>query len=250
MHKKLFSIGLVAMFAMVAVFAMSGTASAGFQFGNCLKAKALGEGPGSTCGTSHVFTPFATTTENLKHEVVPSYQAVLTKKPGLTEDSVLETPAFGSGLKCKGLSGQGVDTNVAGNGISEQVLTFEKCIGTGPVLEPCQKEVELKKQKLNGTEKIIGSVKSEAINGTEDEIEPTGFNVACSKGGAKTSGEETEEFGEVTGKIKCQTVAPIKNYQLRCNHATGLLFAGVPSNQTGYSEVTEAFTPLGKVYQK
>jgi hypothetical protein len=51
---KLFSLGALAMLAAGAVFAMTGTASAA-SWGNCLKAKAGGEGAGSTCGTAHVF---------------------------------------------------------------------------------------------------------------------------------------------------------------------------------------------------
>ena len=239
MHKKkIFSIGIVAMFAVVAAFAMAGTASAA-EFGNCLTAKTGGEGTGSTCGTAHVFKAFT------------GYYAVLTKKSGLsTVPLELETPAAGSGIRCTAVSGQGVNVNPGGNGVSEQVLAFEKCKGYGPVLEPCQKIVELKAQKINGTEKVIGSIKAEAISSTEQEITPTGFTIACSEGGTKTGGEVTKEYGGVTGKIVCKTVAPTKNYELFCNKAGGLTFAGMPSTQNGYTATTEAFYPAGKVYQK
>jgi hypothetical protein len=239
MHKKkMFSVGIVAMFAVVAAFAMAGTASAA-QFGNCLTPKSLGEGAGSTCGTAHVFKAFG----------LGEYEGVVTKKPALTAVSELETPAFASKLVCTGLSGQGIVVNGA-KGISEQVLTFEKCKGEGPALAQCQNEIEAKKQKLNGTEKDIGSVKAEAISPTEQEISPTGFNVACTEGGTKTGGEITKEYGTVTGSITCTTLPPTKNYELHCAHAGGLIFGGQASFQTGYSETVEAFYPSGKVYQK
>jgi hypothetical protein len=238
--KKMFSVGITAMFAVVALFAMAGTASA-TGFGNCLESGK----EAALCGSTHQFQEFAPGT----------YHAVITKKPGSTPPSELETPAFGSKLVCTGLSGQGVDINTGVHGISEQALVFEKCSGVGPALEKCQDEIALKKQKLNGTEKLIGSVKAEAINSTEQEISPTGFNTACTEGtGSKTgvgAGETTKEFGTVTGTITCKTVPTLgKQYELHCEKATGLIFGGAASNQTGFSEAVEAFYPSGKIYQK
>jgi len=239
MNKKFFSIGVVAMLALVAVFAMTGSASAA-SFGNCLKAKAGGEGAGSTCGTSHVFEAYK----------AGEPLSVTTKKAAATGNFILQneaTPA--NGIECTLLNGQGITINTAGNGLSVQALVFEKCKGLG-ALAFCQAPVKAVAQKLNGTEKIIGKTTSEAIAANETEVTPEGFNIACTGGAEKAGPQETTvDLGEVTGKIKGQTVAA-KPYELNFNKAKGEVFAGEASTQTGTSETTESYKPTGKVYQK
>jgi hypothetical protein len=240
MQKKLFSIGVVAMFAAVAVFALAGTASAA-NFGNCAKAKAGGEGAGSTCGTAHVFEAYA----------AGEPLSLTTKKASATGNFELQnetTPA--NGIVCTALSGQGIMENTGGNAVSGTTLVFEKCKGLG-ALAFCQAPVAGTAQKLNGTEKIEGAVSSEAISSTETEVTPTGFNIACTGGAEKAGplGETTVDLGEVTGKIVGHTVAAKQN-ELEFNKAKGEKFAGENSTQTGTSEQAEAYKPTEKIYQK
>jgi hypothetical protein len=232
MNKKLFSISVAVVFAVVAFASMSAMASAA-EFGNCNTALAGNHPP---CAANKTFTAFP--------NVTPI--AGTTKKAAATGNFELQNEANpANGITCTKLSGQGFFINgVASNGFTEQNLVFEGCTGVG-ALAFCQTVVSGTAQKINGTGKIAGLITAEAINGTEQEITPHGFLVTCTSG----SPGGTVDLGTVTGAIKGQTV-PAKPYELNFNKAKGEVFAGEASTQTGTSESAEAYKPTGKIYAK
>jgi hypothetical protein len=142
---------------------------------------------------------------------------VTTKKASATGNFELQDEAApANGIVCTAFPGQGIIENTAGSGVGSQSSVFEKCKGLG-AFAFCQQPVGGVVQTLNGTERLEGSVTTEAVSSNEQEITPHGFNIACAQGDARSK-ETTVDLGEFTGAIVGHTVAPKQN-ELEFNKA-------------------------------
>jgi hypothetical protein len=229
MQKKLFSTGLAAVLAVVALSAITGTASAA-EFGNC-----LAKGPkGTPCFTGHEFTPFPAATP----------VAVLPRIVPFSGNLIIANEATPTNaIECTKLSGQGTDTNLGALGHSEEDIAFEGCKGVGS-FEICQNTVRNRAQKINGTGKIEGEIEAEATGSEEEQVTlKNGFDVTCAGEGAG----ETVSFGHITGQLK-GALRQVQPWELEFNKTKGLVFDGEPATMTGTSEAVEAYLPSAKVY--
>jgi hypothetical protein len=210
--RKLYAVALPVL-AVVAFAVAPAAASAATTYGTCT----TGTHSAPECPTGEKFTAF--TEERV---------AVVDKK--VSTNFVLENVAGTAGIECTVFKSAGFDWNAGGFGKSEEILVFEKCVGTGGLATACPAGV------INGNGIIQGTATNEVTNATKVKINITGgFSVKC---GASSFGSVT---GEATGLQTAETAV------LKFAAATGLTFNGAAATITGEAE-TETVETKKKVF--